>query len=109
MTKVIRIHEHGGPEVLKWEDVDVGDPGPGEVLIRHTAVGLNFVDTYHRTGQMKNPVTFPMILGVQGVGVVDAAGPGVEGLKTGDRVSYCGLQGAYAEARVLRRGQGRPR
>ena len=101
MTKVIQIHEHGGPEVLKWEDADVGDPGPGEVLIRHAAIGLNFVDTYHRTGQMKHPVTFPMILGVQGVGVVDAAGPGVENLKTGDRVTYAGLQGAYAEARLV--------
>ena len=101
MTKVIQIHEHGGPEVLKWEDADVGDPGPGEVLIRHAAIGLNFVDTYHRTGQMKHPVTFPMILGVQGVGVVEAAGPGVENLKTGDRVTYAGLQGAYAEARLV--------
>jgi len=62
MTKAIRIHEHGGPEVLKWEDVEVGEPGPGEVFVRHTAIGLNFVDTYHRTGQMKHPVTFPMIL-----------------------------------------------
>ena len=101
MTKVIQIHRHGGPEVLKWEDADVADPGPGEVLIRQTAVGLNFVDTYHRTGQMKHLVTFPMILGVQGVGVVDAAGPGVEDLKTGDRVTYAGLQGAYAEARIV--------
>ena len=100
MTKAIRIHEHGGPEVLKWEDVEVGDPGPGEVLVRHTAIGLNFVDTYHRTGQMKHPVTFPMILGVQGVGVVEATGPDAGSLKTGDRVSYSGLQGSYSEARL---------
>ncbi len=100
MTKAIRIHQHGGPEVLKWEDVDVGDPGPGEVRLRHTAIGLNFVDTYHRTGQMKHPVTLPMILGVQGVGVVEALGPDAEGLKEGDRVSYSGLQGSYAEARL---------
>ena len=100
MTKAIRIHEHGGPEVLKWEDVEVGEPGPAEVLVRHTAIGLNFVDTYHRTGQMKHPVTFPMILGVQGVGVVEATGPDSGSLKTGDRVSYSGLQGSYSEARL---------
>ena len=100
MTKAIRIHEHGGPEVLKWEDVEVGEPGPDEVLVRHTAIGLNFVDTYHRTGQMKHPVTFPMILGVQGVGVVEATGPDAGSLKTGDRVSYSGLQGSYSEARL---------
>ena len=100
MTKAIRIHEHGGPEVLKWEDVEVGEPGPGEVFGRHTAIGLNFVDTYHRTGQMKHPVTFPMILGVQGVGVVEATGPDAGSLKTGDRVSYSGLQGSYSEARL---------
>ena len=99
MTKAIRIHEHGGPEVLKWEDVEVGEPGPEEVLVRHTAIGLNFVDTYHRTGQMKHPVTFPMILGVQGVGVVEATGPDAGSLKTGDRVSYSGLQGSYSEVR----------
>ena len=100
MTKAIRIHEHGGPEVLKWEDVEVGEPGPGEVFVRHTAIGLNFVATYHRTGQMKHPVTFPMILGVQGVGVVEATGPDAGSLKTGDRVSYSGLQGSYSEARL---------
>ena len=100
MTKAIRIHEHGGPEVLKWEDVEVGEPGPGEVFVRHTAIGLNFVDTYHRTGQMKHPVTFPMILGVQGVGVVEATGPDAGSLKTGDRVSYSGLQGSYSEVRL---------
>ena len=100
MTKAIRIHEHGGPEVLKWEDVEVGEPGPGEVFVRHTAIGLNFVDTYHRTGQMKHPVTFPMILGVQGVGVVEATGPDAGSLKIGDRVSYSGLQGSYSEVRL---------
>ncbi|HIM41525.1 MAG TPA: quinone oxidoreductase, partial [Rhodospirillales bacterium] len=68
--------------------------------VRHTAIGLNFVDTYHRTGQMKHPVTFPMILGVQGVGVVEATGPDAGSLKTGDRVSYSGLQGSYSEARL---------
>ena len=100
MTKAIRIHEHGGPEVLKWEDVEVAEPGPDEVLVRHTAIGLNFVDTYHRTGQMSHPVTFPMILGMQGVGVVEATGPDAGSLKTGDRVSYSGLQGSYSEVRL---------
>ena len=100
MTKAVRIHEHGGPEVLTFEDVDVGDPGAGEALIRHTAIGLNFVDTYHRTGQMGHPVTFPMILGVQGTGVVEALGPGVDSLRPGDRVTYSGLQGSYSEIRL---------
>ena len=78
MTKVVQIHEHGGPEVLKFEDAEIADPGPGQALIRQTAVGLNFVDTYHRTNQMGHSVTFPLVLGVQGVGVVEALGPDVE-------------------------------
>jgi len=85
MTKAIRIHEHGGPDVLKWEDVPVPAPGPGEVLIKQTAVGLNFVDTYHRTNQMGHKVTFPMILGVQGAGVIEALGPDVAGLTVGEQ------------------------
>jgi len=101
MTKAIRMHEHGGPDVLKWEDVDVSAPGPGEVLIKQTAVGLNFVDTYHRTNQMGNTVTFPMTLGVQGAGVIEVLGPDVTGLTVGDRVNYTGLMGSYAEARVV--------
>jgi len=101
MTKAIRMHEHGGPDVLKWEDIDVPAPGPGEVRIKQTAVGLNFVDTYHRTNQMGHKVSFPMILGVQGAGVVEELGDGVEGLEKGQRVNYTGLMGAYAEARVV--------
>jgi len=101
MTKVIQIHEHGGPEVLKWEDADLADPGPGEALVRQTAVGLNFVDTYHRTNQMGHNVTFPMVLGVQGVGVVEALGPEVDNCKIGDRVNYTGLMGSYAEKRIV--------
>ncbi len=101
MTKAIRIHQHGGPEVLKWEDVDVPDPGPGEVRIKQTAIGFNFVDTYHRTNQMGHTVTFPMTLGIQGVGVVEELGDGVDGFKKGQRVNYTGLMGAYAEARVV--------
>jgi len=101
MTKEIRMHKHGGPDVLKWEDVDVPAPGPGEVLIKQTAVGLNFVDTYHRTNQMGHTVSFPMTLGVQGAGIVEELGDGVAGLSVGERVNYTGLMGAYAEARVV--------
>jgi NADPH:quinone reductase-like Zn-dependent oxidoreductase len=105
MTHVIQIHQHGGPEVMKWESVDVPDPGPGEVSIRQTGVGLNFVDTYHRTGQMGHQVTFPLILGVQGTGVIEALGPGVDSLSPGDRVTYSGVPGSYAETRVVPAGR----
>lgn len=99
MTKAIRIHATGGPEVMVWEDVALGDPGPGEVRLRHTAVGLNFIDVYHRTGLYKLPL--PAGLGQEGAGVVEALGPGVAGLKVGDRVAYCGgpAPGSYSEAR----------
>jgi NADPH:quinone reductase len=99
-TKVVRIHEFGGPEVLKYEDIDVGDPGKGDILIRHTAIGLNFVDTYHRTNQLGENPPLPCVLGVQGVGVVEKLGDGVNGLKKGDRVSYTGIRGSYAEMRT---------
>ncbi len=105
MTHVIQIHQHGGPEVMKWESVDVPDPGPGQVSIRQTGVGLNFVDTYHRTGQMGHQVTFPLILGVQGTGVIEALGPGVDSLSPGDRVTYSGVPGSYAETRVVPAGR----
>ncbi|MEE9316689.1 MAG: quinone oxidoreductase [Rhodospirillales bacterium] len=105
MTHVIQIHQHGGPEVMKWESVDVPDPGPGQVSIRQTGVGLNFVDTYHRTGQMGHQVTFPLILGVQGTGVIEALGPGVDSLSHGDRVTYSGVPGSYAETRVVPAGR----
>jgi NADPH:quinone reductase len=99
-TKVVRIHKFGGPEVLTYEDVDIGDPGDGEVLIRHTAIGLNFVDIYHRTNQLGENPPLPCVLGVQGVGVVEKPGGGVNGLKKGDRVSYTGVRGSYAEMRM---------
>ncbi|MDA1091167.1 MAG: quinone oxidoreductase [Proteobacteria bacterium] len=101
MTKVMQIHQHGGPEVLSWDDVELADPGPGEALIRHTVIGFNFVDTYHRSGQLGHKVTFPLIPGSQGAGIVEALGADVEGLKVGDRVTYANLLGAYAEARVV--------
>jgi NADPH2:quinone reductase len=96
----IRIHEHGGPEVLRWEPVPVADPGRGEVRLRHTAVGLNFIDVYERTGLY--PVTLPAIPGREGAGVVEAVGPGVRQLAVGDRVAYAGSgAGAYAHVRVM--------
>lgn len=101
MTKAFRIHQYGGPEVLKWEDVTVGDPGPGQVRIRQTAVGLNFVDTYMRTGLYKLP-SLPSGIGQEAAGVIEAVGPGVTDLKTGQRVAYgIGPADAYAEARLF--------
>src|SRR5689334_10579836 len=98
MTYAIRVHETGGPEVLKWEEVDVGDPGPGEIRIRQQAVGLNFIDVYHRTGLYKQPL--PFTPGVAGAGTVEAVAPDVSGFTIGDRVAYGGPVGAYAEARL---------
>jgi NADPH2:quinone reductase len=96
----IRFHQTGGPEVLSWDSVDVGDPGPGEVRVRHSAVGLNYIDTYHRSGLY--PVTLPSGLGLEAAGVIEAVGEGVSGLAPGDRVAYgTGPLGAYAEARVM--------
>jgi NADPH2:quinone reductase len=97
-TNAIRVHEPGGPEVLKWEEIDVPAPGPGEVLLRQTAIGLNFIDVYHRTGLY--PLPLPLIPGQEGAGVVEAIGDGVQTLKLGDRVAYATLPGGYAEARL---------
>jgi len=99
MPKAIRIHETGGPEVLKWEDVEIGKPGQGEALIRQTAIGLNFIDTYHRTGLY--PLPLPAVLGMEGAGVVEEVGPGVTDVKPGDRVAYAGVLGAYTERRLI--------
>lgn len=101
MSKAIRIYENGGPEVLRWEDVEVPSPGPGEVHIRQTAVGLNFIDVYHRTGLY--PLgDLPATPGMEGAGVVVATGSGVEEFSCGDRVAYAGLPpGAYAEERLI--------
>jgi NADPH2:quinone reductase len=100
MSKAIRIHAYGGPEVLKWEDVPLPEPGPGEALVKHTAIGLNFIDVYFRTGQYKVP-GFPAVIGQEGAGVVTALGPGVESVAVGDRVAYAGPLGAYAINRVI--------
>ena len=100
MPHAIRLHANGGPEVLRWEEVAVGDPGPGEARVRHTAVGVNYIDTYHRSGLYK--VNLPTGLGTEGAGVVEAVGAGVDWVKRGDRVAYCGGPlGAYSEARVM--------
>jgi NADPH2:quinone reductase len=101
MTHAIRIHEQGGPEVLRWEEVEVGAPGPGEVRLRQTAAGLNFLDVYHRNGAYKLP-ELPTALGMEAAGVVEEVGAGVDDLKRGDRVAYAGYKpGAYAEARIM--------
>jgi NADPH2:quinone reductase len=100
MSKAIRMHKTGGPEVLVWEDVDPGKPGAGEALVRQTAVGLNFIDTYIRSGLYPVPA-FPFVLGSEAAGVVEAVGAGVAEVRVGDRVAYPGPMGSYAEARVI--------
>ena len=97
MVKAIRIQKHGGPEVLEYVDLDLPAPGPGQVRLRHTAIGVNFIDIYHRTGLY--PLPLPSGLGSEAAGVVEALGQGVTGLKAGERVGYCsGYIGAYAQA-----------
>jgi len=99
MAKAIRYHRQGGPEVLQLDDIQVGDPGQGQVRIRHTAIGVNFVDTYQRSGLY--PMQVPAIAGNEGAGVVEAVGPGVKDLKKGDRVAYTGLPGSYCDVRIV--------
>ena len=100
MTKAIRIHETGGPEVLTWQDIQLGDPKSGQVRLKHTAIGLNFIDCYHRSGLY--PVELPLTLGSEAAGIIEAIGPDVSGLKIGQRVAYAGGQtGSYCEARNI--------
>jgi NADPH2:quinone reductase len=99
MPKGVRIHSLGGPEVLRWEDVAVPPPAAGEVQVRHTAIGLNYIDVYHRTGVY--PIGLPAIIGSEAAGIVEAVGPGVSGLKAGERVTYAPVIGAYCELRNL--------
>jgi len=100
MAKAIRLHETGGPEVLKLEDVDVGEPGPGQARVRHSYVAVNFIDIYFRTGRY--PLPKPNGLGSDAVGVVEAVGAGVTDVKVGDRVGYLiGPQGAYSDVRLM--------
>jgi len=98
MSKGVRIHKTGGPEALQFEDVSVGEPGPGQARIRHTAIGVNFIDTYQRSGLY--PVQLPAVAGNEGAGLVEAVGTGVTEIAPGDRVAYTGLLGAYCETRI---------
>lgn len=101
MTHAIRIHRYGGPEMLRWEPVEIGTPGPGEALIRHTMVGLNFIDVYFRTGLYPAP-SLPFTPGMEGAGIVEAIGPGVTDIAPGDRVGYGSAPlGAYGEQRLI--------
>jgi NADPH:quinone reductase len=100
MPKAIRISQTGGPEVLRWEDVEAGEPGEGQARVRHTAVGVNYIDTYHRSGLY--PIPLPGGLGSEAAGVVEAVGPGVTVVKPGDRVAYAGgPPGSYSEVRLI--------
>ena len=101
MPNAIRIYQHGGPEVLKWEAFDPGPAGPGEALVRHEAVGLNYIDVYHRSGLYPLP-SLPAVPGLEAAGVVEEIGPGVTEVAVGDRVAYAGVPpGAYAEKRCI--------
>ena len=105
MSKAIRIHQTGGPEAMKWEDVDIGAPGPGELRIRHEAIGLNFIDVYFRTG-LYPAGSLPFIPGMEGAGVVEAVGEGVDSVAVGDRVAYASPPlGAYAQERLMPAGK----
>ncbi len=99
MPKAVRFQKTGGPEVLQLDEVPVGEPGPGQARVRHTAIGVNFVDTYQRSGLY--PMQLPQVAGNEGAGVVEAVGPNVTDLKKGDRVAYTGLPGSYCEVRVV--------
>ena len=99
MAHAIRVHQVGGPEVLQWEKVEVGEPGPGQVRLRQEAAGLNFIDVYHRTGLYPQPL--PFTPGTEGAGLVEAVGADVEHVKVGDRVAYAGPIGGYAEERLI--------
>ena len=100
MSKAVRIHEVGGPEVLRFETVEVGSPGPGEALLRQTAAGLNYIDTYQRSG-LYPLASFPVVLGMEGAGVVEAVGEGVTEVEVGDRVAYSMAIGSYSELRLV--------
>ena len=102
MTHAVRIHRSGGPEELRLDEVAVGEPGPGEALVRHTAIGINYIDIYHRSGLYPLP-TLPHALGVEAAGVVEAIGPSVDDVTRGQRVAYVSSSpGSYAEARIVK-------
>jgi len=99
MSRAIRVRAVGGPEVLQWDEIEVGEPGPGQIRLRQEAAGLNYIDVYHRTGLYPQPL--PFVPGVEGAGVVEAVGPKVTNVKVGDRVAYGGPIGGYAEVRLI--------
>src|SRR5918998_1708585 len=99
MPNAIRVHKTGGPEVLQWEAVEVGEPGPGQAKLRQEAAGLNFIDVYHRTGLYPQPL--PFTPGTEGAGIVESVGPDVTNVAPGDRVAYAGPIGGYAEERLI--------
>lgn len=101
MVHAVRVHETGGPEVMRWEPVEVGDPGRGEARVRHTAAGVNYIDCLKRSGNYAVPLSLPSGIGDEGAGIVEAIGPEVADIKVGDRVAYAGLAGSYAEARII--------
>ena len=101
MVRAIRVHETGGPEVMRFEEVEIGEPGPGEARIRHEAIGLNFIDTYFRSGLYPAPEGLPMTPGNEGAGTVVSVGEGVSEVAPGDRVAYVGPLGSYAEERLV--------
>jgi len=101
MPKAVRVHANGGPEVLSFEDFDPGQPGAGEIRVRHGAIGVNFLDCYYRSGLYPAPNGLPLIPGGEAAGTIVAVGSGVSGLKTGDRIAYTTPVGAYAEERLI--------
>src|SRR5476649_2799316 len=101
MVAAVRVHKHGGPEVLTYDDVEVAQPGQGQVRIKQHAVGVNFIDTYFRMGMYPSPVGMPFVSGNEGAGEVIAVGPGVTDLNVGDRVAYVVPMGGYYAERLL--------
>jgi NADPH:quinone reductase len=101
MTAAVRVHKHGGPEVLTYEQIEIGAPGPGQIKLKQHAAGVNYIDTYFRMGMYPSPVGLPFVSGNEGAGEVIAVGPGVTDLKVGDRVAYVVALGAYAEERLM--------
>ena len=101
MVAAVRVHKHGGPEVLTFEDIEVAAPGQGQIRIKQHACGVNFIDTYFRIGMYQSPVGLPFVSGNEGAGDVVAVGPGVTDFKVGDRVAYVTALGGYAEERLL--------
>lgn len=101
MAYALRIYETGAPEVMRWERTDVGEPGRGEVRIRHTAAGVNYIDCLKRSGAYPVPLSLPSGIGDEGAGIVEELGPGIENIKVGDRVAYAGISGSYSEERII--------